>query len=70
MVEYIHERRIACAKKLLKEGKLPISEIASRTGFSNVRHLDRVFKRCEGVAPGQYREALEQKDEKENEKGC
>jgi len=36
---------------LLKETKMEISHIASRTGFATVLHFNRVFSNIAGVSP-------------------
>ncbi len=43
--------RIAQAQKLLKEGAVPMSEIASMTGFGDQSHFSRTFQRTTGVSP-------------------
>jgi len=45
--------RIAHAKRLLLRG-LPVSRVAQETGFFDLSHLTRHFKRHVGVAPGSY----------------
>jgi AraC-like DNA-binding protein len=45
--------RIAHAKRLLLRG-LPVSRVASETGFFDLSHFTRHFKRLVGVAPGRY----------------
>jgi AraC-like DNA-binding protein len=45
--------RIAHAKRLLLRG-LPVSRVASETGFFDLSHFTRHFKRIVGVAPGRY----------------
>lgn len=45
--------RIAHAKRLLLQG-LPVSRVAGETGFFDLSHLTRHFKRQVGVAPGSY----------------
>ncbi|NCB93371.1 MAG: AraC family transcriptional regulator [Clostridia bacterium] len=57
VLEYIHQCRITMAKEMLKEQKdLRVKEVALTTGFYNVSTFIRVFKKVEGVTPGQYRE--------------
>jgi AraC-like DNA-binding protein len=51
--------RIAHAKRLLLQG-LPVSRVASETGFFDLSHFTRHFKRHVGVAPGGY--ALDRKN--------
>ena len=50
---YLIQVRIAHAKRLLLRG-LPVSRVASETGFFDLSHLTRHFKRLVGVAPGRY----------------
>ena len=45
--------RIWHAKRLLARG-LPVSRVAQETGFYDLSHLTRHFKRHVGVAPGSY----------------
>jgi AraC-like DNA-binding protein len=45
--------RIAHAKRLLLRG-LPVSRVASESGFFDLSHFSRHFKRLVGVAPGRY----------------
>jgi transcriptional regulator GlxA family with amidase domain len=47
--------RIRSAKLLLIETSLSIKEIASRTGYEHVSHLDRQFRRLSGLTPRTYR---------------
>jgi AraC-like DNA-binding protein len=54
--DYVNQIRIAEVKRLLKETKLPVSDIAYNAGFSNISHFNRVFKTITGVSPSQFRE--------------
>jgi len=47
--------RIARARELLGNSRMRIHEIAEATGFSDVAHFSRSFKRIEGCTPGEYR---------------
>ena len=47
--------RIARAKELLADPALRIHEIAEETGFSDVAHFSRSFKKITGCTPGEYR---------------
>lgn len=51
-------RRADVAKKLLRETKISLSEVAVACGFSDQSHLTRVFLRCVGITPGAYRKSL------------
>jgi hypothetical protein len=46
------------AARLLRDGDLAMSEIASRSGHHSEASFNRAFKRLEGVAPGRYRRKL------------
>jgi AraC-like DNA-binding protein len=55
---YLEQIRIDRAVGMLRAG-VPISEVATRTGFSDQSHLTRFFKRITGVPPGRYRRSVE-----------
>lgn len=52
---YVSRRRLERAASMLAEGKLPLTEIAFRSGFSSQASFTRAFRRTMGVAPGEYR---------------
>jgi AraC-like DNA-binding protein len=56
-IQYVTERRLELAKKLLKETDLPISDIASKVGMLN-HYLPRLLKRQTGITPKQYRRLM------------
>lgn len=59
VLDYIHKYRISLAKDMMKENlNVRIKEVAERTGFYNVSALIRVFKKNEGMTPGEYRDSL------------
>ena len=55
-LDYIHHTRLNAAKQLLGASQRSIREIAELTGYNNSVTFIRVFKKYEGVTPGQYRE--------------
>ena len=55
---YIAERRIERAKKLMQETELPISEIALRSGFSSQSHFTTSFRRLAGITPRSFRKGI------------
>lgn len=56
LLEYIHRFRIIAAKEILTaEPGAQVNDVARRVGFVNAATLIRVFKKIEGVTPGQYR---------------
>jgi len=55
---YIAERRIERAKKLMQETDLPIAEIALRSGFSSQSHFTTSFRRLAGITPRCFRKGM------------
>ncbi|SFL43464.1 AraC-type DNA-binding protein [Gracilibacillus orientalis] len=53
--QYILQRRMYEAKKLLVETSMPIAEIAFRIGFSTASNFIRCFKKYQHETPKQYR---------------
>lgn len=54
-VHYVTERRLNEAKRLLARTELYLSDIALEVGYSNATQLIRVFKKANGMTPGEYR---------------
>lgn len=54
--DYINKVRLKKAKILLLGGPANLEHIARKVGYSNSNGLIRVFKKYEGVTPGQFRE--------------
>lgn len=53
--DYILEKRITLAKKLLSQTKLSISDIGAAVGYDASAHFIRMFKREVGKTPKEYR---------------
>ena len=47
--------RIDRAKELLSDASMRVQDVAEATGFSDVAHFSRSFKRFTGCTPGEYR---------------
>ncbi len=60
--EYVDAVRILQAKKLLAETDLPIEQIATSVGYDTITSFYRMFKKCTGAAPGEYRQANQRHD--------
>lgn len=50
--------RIDRAKTLLRDPSMRVHEVAEATGFSDVGHFSKSFKRIVGKTPGEYRAGL------------
>lgn len=53
--EYINNKRLQEAEKLIINSSLPIIEIATRVGFNNVTYFNRLFKKTFNFSPSTYR---------------
>jgi AraC-like DNA-binding protein len=52
--QWLLNARVRRAQALLQEEKLPLSEVALVTGFSEQSHFTRIFRRTVGVSPGAW----------------
>lgn len=52
---YIHMKRIERAQYLIATTNLPYIEIAEETGFENVPHFSKIFKKVTSLTPGEYK---------------
>jgi len=55
LFEYLNRRRVSRAALLLRDGELPITEIAFSVGYNNLSFFNRYFLRLMGMTPGEYR---------------
>ncbi len=58
ILDTINQVRVGKAKQLLGENKKSIKTIAGIVGFHDVNTFIRVFKKYEGVTPGQYQKMV------------
>jgi AraC family transcriptional regulator len=52
---WLIERRVARARDLMTNSRLPLADIAIQCGFTDQSALNRSFKRIHGVTPGTWR---------------
>ena len=52
--EFIRNIRLEQAARLIKEGKINITQIAYSVGFNNQTHFSTVFKKHYGMTPSEY----------------
>ena len=53
--QYINNKRISAAKRLLEKGE-PIITVSNSVGFNNVTYFNYLFKQIVGKTPTEYRE--------------
>lgn len=56
VMQYVTEKRLSIAEKLLVETNHPIKKIALQSGFDEAEYFSRLFRRRYGVTPSEYRE--------------
>jgi AraC-like DNA-binding protein len=57
VIQYLNRTRISASCILLRDTKLPVLEILYRTGFNDLAHFGRMFRRFAGTTPGDYRKS-------------
>ncbi|EMM0107861.1 helix-turn-helix domain-containing protein [Providencia rettgeri] len=57
--EYVRKRRLLEAAKSLREGNLPILDIALQYGFSSQATFTRIFKKHFDTTPAKFRQTSE-----------
>jgi len=60
---FIINYRINMAMELLRSSNISVREIAFATGFTDVPHFGKTFKKMTGVSPSRYRDGENESDE-------
>jgi len=55
---YLHEKRIERAQYLIATTDFSFFEIAEKTGFDNVPHFSKIFKKVTSLTPGEYKKRV------------
>ena len=58
IIDYLLDKRMEEARKLLCEGALPLMTIAEKVGFKDYNYFSRVFKARNGYTPSEYRKVM------------
>ena len=58
---YIIQKRVEEAKKLLTQSSLPINTVSLYVGYSNFSYFTKMFKDNTGYAPLEYRRSFSEK---------
>lgn len=56
LMEYKNQVRIEKAKKMLRNPKYNIMQVAEKSGFDDPAYFTRVFKRVEGITPSRFKQ--------------
>ncbi len=56
-LQYIQERKLLEARRLLRYSDLPIKEIGYEIGYNDIQSFSRFFKKQTGQSPSEYKEA-------------
>jgi AraC family L-rhamnose operon regulatory protein RhaS len=56
--DYLIKLRIKVSSVMLRDTALPVSEIMYRSGFNEINHFDRMFKKYMNCSPSDYRKNL------------
>jgi len=67
-IQYVNQRRLERAKKLLVETEISVSDIASQVGMQN-HYLSRLFKHHTGLSPSRYRQIYRTKPGAQRQSG-
>lgn len=57
LIDYINQYRVNEAKSILEREEAAVQEVSERVGFLNSSSFIRVFKKYEGITPGQYKQS-------------
>lgn len=57
VMQYFLELKISEAKRLIRENKMSIHEIAAALSYSSPTYFSNAFKRCTGKTPSEYKKA-------------
>ena len=56
-IEYVTQKRMEKAKKMLRQTELHSGEIAASVGYKDSHYFSFVFKKTQGCTPREYRNA-------------
>ena len=60
--EYMIRFKVQCARRLLEQKCMPVTDLAFLLGFSSSQYFSTVFKRYTGCAPSRYLELKEREE--------
>ena len=63
IMEYFSALKIKAARRMIREGRLNMTQIALRLGFQSVHYFSRRFKQFTGMSPSEYAESVKMLEE-------
>lgn len=57
-MSFVTRHRLETACRLLKDPSLQVSDVCYESGFNDIPHFNRSFRRQFGVSPSAYRASL------------
>lgn len=58
IMEYFSSLKIKAARRMIREGRLNMTQIALRLGFQSVHYFSRRFKQFTGMSPSEYAQSV------------
>jgi transcriptional regulator GlxA family with amidase domain len=59
LIDYLQNLRVEAAKRALESDQKPVEDISVEVGYEDASFFRRLFKRCTGLTPSQYRRMFE-----------
>ena len=56
-IQFLSDYRLEQARYILSQERLPMAEVAEKSGFSSVKTFHHVFKKSQGISPLQYQKS-------------
>lgn len=56
-IQFLSDYRLEQARYILSQERLPMAEVAEKSGFSSVKTFHHVFKKSQGMSPLQYQKS-------------
>lgn len=56
--QYLHNKRMDYARKLLQQDEISVSMAAAEAGYTNLAHFSRSFKQTFGMNPSEYKKRI------------
>lgn len=62
LMTYIAEKRMEQGRKLIREGKVSLTEVSYLVGYNDYTYFNRVFRKICGMSPSEYRNICQEDD--------